>query len=365
MTNIQRQRRAKRYNGTMSDVVDLSKKVGLDPGSLVYTGEASSDRASIRLISFDEASINEKSFGFDEMDFTNLSTDKVHWLSVKGLSEIGLIEKIGTTFDIHVLTLEDVLNINQRPKFEDSEDYVFTVLKMVRIEAGELVEEQFSAILRDNVVISFTEGASPMMSKVAERLKSGKSRARRSKADYLYHVLLDAVIDNYLLVLVNLEEKVLEIETEMDEQESSFDFRKVHELRGQLHLLQRSVAPMKELAQNLLKSDYFEDETTPFLKDLKDHISQVSDVLKATNEKTSALMDLFLSMNSFRMNEVMKVLTIFATIFMPLTFITGIYGMNFSHMPFLDSAWGFWVSVIVMLGIGISMALYIKSKRWL
>ncbi|PIP93863.1 MAG: magnesium and cobalt transport protein CorA [Bdellovibrio sp. CG12_big_fil_rev_8_21_14_0_65_39_13] len=346
---------------------EIQRKIDHDPGSLVYTGTHSDVPVEIRVISYSSMHIKEQFYSPETLQLMELPTNSVHWISVHGLHDASVVEKIGHHFGISVLTLEDILNVNQRPKFEEGDEYLYTVLKKIDFNRSEyeINYEQISLILKNNVVISFKENKSEIFLRFLERLKTGKAKARNENADFLYYRLLDQIIDHCFLGLSRLEDRMLLLEGTIDKQQTMEGVREIHDFRSELHDLQLEVFPLKDMIADLLKSDYFEDESLPYFKDLRDHISKINDEIKALGDHSASILDLMLSLNSFRMNEVMRTLTVFTAIFMPLTFITGIYGMNFQHMPILQYQYGFLIVLCLMILIGVGMFLLIKRKNWL
>lgn len=346
---------------------EIQRKIGHDPGSLVYTGTHLDIPVEIRVISYSSMHIKESSFTPQDLELGNLPENSVHWISVHGLHDPTVVEKIGQHFGISLLTLEDILNVNQRPKFEEGDEYLYTVLKKIDFNRSEdeINYEQISLILKNNVVISFKEKKSEIFLRFLERLRVGKAKARNENADFLYYRLLDQIIDHCFLGLSRLEDRMLVLEATIDKQQTMEGVRDIHDFRSELHDLQLEVFPLKDMISDLLKSDYFEDDSLPYFKDLKDHISKINDEIKALGDHSASILDLMLSMNSFRMNEVMRTLTVFTAIFMPLTFIAGLYGMNFQYMPILQYEYGFLIIMGIMFVIGVGMFLLVKRKNWL
>lgn len=347
--------------------LEIRNKIDHDPGSLVYTGNYRDEQIEIRVISYSSMQIKETHYTPENLESMDLPPNNVHWISVNGLHDVSVIERIGKLFDINPLTLEDILNVNQRPKFEESDEYVYGVVKKIDFirSQDEINYEQISIILKNNVVISFKERKSGIFMRFLDRLKSGKAKARSENADFLFYRLLDQVIDHCFLGLSRLEDRLLIMEANIDREQTMEAIRDIHDFRSELHDLQMEVFPLKEMIVDLLKSDYFEDDSMPYFKDLRDHVSRINDEIKGLSDHSASILELMLSLNSFRMNEVMKTLTVFTAIFMPLTFITGIYGMNFKYIPILESDFGFFVTLALMALIGIGIFLFVKRKNWL
>ena len=353
-----------------------SRKAGLPPGSLVHIGGRRAGEPTVSVLSYDEA-------GFEERQAASLTEcvvfkDKpaVTWLNVEGLHQVELIEKLGQCHGLHPLLLEDVLNTEQRPKLEDYGGYIFIVLKMLSVgegegqgesEGDEVRTEQVSLVLGPNYVISFQEGAGgDVFDPVRERIRGGKGRVRQMGADYLAYALMDAVIDNYFLVLEKLGERIELLEDELVADPRPATVRAIHELKRHLIFLRKSVWPLREVVGALERGEsaLIQKETAVYLRDTYDHTIQVIDTLETYRDMISGMLDIYLSSISNRMNEIMKVLTIIATIFIPLTFIVGVYGMNFHYMPELEWRWGYAVVWGIMAAVALGMLVYFRRKRW-
>ena len=346
------------------------KKVGLSPGTLIYTGEKKLDKVKIRVIDYNEDKFEEKEAKNIEECFDYKNSNSISWINIDGLHEVGIIEKIGKHYNIHSLVLEDILNVGQRPKIEDHDDYLYIVFKMFSIGEGtsEVKNEQISLLMIKNTVITFQENIGDIFEPVRDRLRAAKGRIRKSGADYLTYALIDIVVDNYFIVLEKLGEIIEDLEDELVSSPKPEDLQLIHKLRREMILLRKSVWPMREVLSAMYRgeSELINESTEIFLRDVYDHTIQVIDTIESYRDMITGMLDTYLSSLSFRMNEVMKVLTIIATIFIPLTFVAGVYGMNFHHMPELDWGWfypvGFWIfSLIIVLG----MLYYFKRKHWL
>ncbi len=356
-------------------VVDMEKTkkgprdVGLPPGTLVHVGEKKTEKTKISIIDYDESQVQEAEAKSAEECFPFKDKNTTTWINIFGLHEIDVIEKIGRHFELHPLVLEDILNTRQRPKIEDFEDYIFMVLKMLYFdeEEYEIMAEQVSIILGPNFVLSFQEKEGDVFNAVRERIRNGKGRIRKRGPDYLAYALLDAVVDHYFIILENLGGEIEGLEEDLLGEPSTETMQDIHELKREMIHFRRSVWPLREIVNRFERSEspLIKDSTTPFLRDVYDHTIQAIDTIETYRDMLSGMLDLYLSSVSNRMNEVMKVLTIIATIFIPLTFIAGIYGMNFAYMPELGMRWGYPAVLTVMVLIGVTMAFYFKRKRWL
>jgi len=346
-----------------------SKKKGLAPGALVHIGEKKIDKARITLIDYSELEFQEKQVEKIEECFPFKDKPTVTWINIDGLHQIEIIEKIGKHFDLHPLILEDILNTGQRPKMEDFENYMFIVLKMLHYneKKNETEIEQVSLILGKNFVISFQEKVGDVFDPIRERIKKEKSRIRKAGPDYLIYSLLDAIIDNYFGILEKVGEKIENLEEVVVASPVPKSLQTIHSLKRDMIFLRKSVWPLREVISNLgrTESSLVKESTNIYLRDVYDHTIQVIDSVETFRDMLSGMHDTYLSSISNRMNEIMKVLTIFAAIFIPLTFIAGVYGMNFNYMPELVWHWGYFGVLSVMAIVGISMVLYFKKKKWL
>jgi len=293
----------------------------------------------------------------------------VTWINVDGLHQLGVLESVGDRLGLHPLVLEDILNTGQRPKMEDFGGYIYIVFKMFYSNEmnDEIVEEQISLILGPAFVISFQERRGDVFDALRERIRSDRGRIRKMGADYLTYALLDSVVDNYFVVLEKLGEKMEFLEEELVTHPTTETLQVIHNLKREMAFLRKSVWPLREIVSGLERGEsaLIQESTGLYLRDVYDHTIQVIDTVETFRDMLSGMLDIYLSSVSNRMNEVMKVLTIIATIFIPLTLIVGIYGMNFQHMPELGWRWGYPLVWLVMLTIGGLMLVYFKRKRWL
>lgn len=292
----------------------------------------------------------------------------VTWINIDGVDRVDVIERLGKHFNLHPLALEDIVNTGQRPKMEDFLDYILLVLKMLYYDEkeGEFKAEQISLILGPNWVISFQENAGDVFDPIRERIRSDKGRIRKMGADYLVYALMDAIVDNYFIILEKIGENIEEIEDKLVTNPAPETLQALHILKRQMIFLRKSVWPLREVISRLERweSQLVNKSTDIYLRDLYDHTIQVIDAIETFRDMLSGMLDIYLSSVSNRMNEVMKVLTIIATIFIPLTFVAGLYGMNFKFMPELEWPWGYPFVLLVMFAIGILMVIYFRKKKW-
>jgi len=346
----------------------MSRKAGLPPGSLVHIGETPAYEARIKAIKYSETECEELAVPDKDSLRKLKEKDGILWLQVDGVHEPEKISSIGDIFSLHALTQEDILNTGQRPKLEDFDSYLFVVGKILSFDetAGAVQEKHFCLVLMPNVVISFHESGVNIFASVENRLQRSNGKIRKKSADYLAYSLLDAMVDNYFLVLEKIGAQIEELEEEILTAPSVDSLEWLHFLKRDLTILRKSVWPLREVINSLIRSgsDLVLDDTLKYFMDVYDHTIQIIETLEAFRDVCASLFDIYLSGISNRMNEVMKVLTIIATIFIPLTFIVGVYGMNFHYMPELTWRWGYFVTLAIMAVLGISMAVYFKRKDW-
>jgi magnesium transporter len=285
------------------------------------------------------------------------------------LHEVEVIEKIGTHFDIHPLTMEDIANTGQRPKVEDFEDYIYLVFKQLKFDekTGHLSSEQVSLILGPHYLISFQETERDVFNVVRERIRKGRVHIRKSGPDYLAYALIDAVVDHYFLILEKMGEKIEHFEEQLHVQPKPEILQAIYDLKRELIYFRKQVWPIREFLSSWQKTEstLVQESNRVFINDVYDHTIQVIDTIESFRDIISGVMDLYLSTVSNKMNEVMKVLTIMATIFIPLTFVAGIYGMNFKFMPELEWKWSYPMLWILLVIIFFGMMFYFKRKKWL
>lgn len=345
-----------------------SKKAGLPPGTLVHIGKKRSEKIRIRLINYDESSFFDKETEAAEEYCAARASTGITWVNVDGIHQTELFQKIGDCFGLHPLVLEDIMNTDQRPKMENFGDYVYIVMKMLSINGqGEIVAEQVSLILGQNFVLSFREQKSDIFEPIVERIKSGKGFIRKAGADYLAYALLDAVVDRYFVVLEKREEEIDALEEEVVINATPRTLQRIHKLRRELIFLRKAILPFRSVIAELERgeSPFFEKTSRIYLRDIYDHTIHIIDTLETFRDLAAGLLDIYLSSVSNRMNSVMRILTVIATIFMPLTFLAGVYGMNFKHMPELEWRWGYPAALLLMAAVGISMQVYFRKKKWL
>lgn len=346
---------------------ELKNKLGAPPGTIVYYGEDRTDKVKITLIEYNEGEVIEKDFYDLSECLDHVNPNMVKWINVDGIHDVSLIEKIGKQFNIHPLTLEDIVNTNQRPKFEDYDNYVVAIMKMIYYDT-ELRSEQLSVVLMEGMVISFQEVyGGDAFDLIRTRIRQGKGRIRRMAADYLAYALIDAVVDCYFTILEKIGDKIEVLEDELISDPTKETMQQLHHMKREMIFVRKAVWPMRELINNLERSEteLIRPTTDVYLRDVHDHTVRVIDTVETYRDLLSGMMDIYLSSVSNRMNEVMKVLTIITTIFVPVTFIAGVYGMNFDYMPELHSKWGYPVTWAVMIVIIVCLLIFFRKKKWL
>jgi magnesium transporter len=339
---------------------------GTAPGTLTpLPGRSSTVRVTV--MDYGPEHVTEKEVARIEDLFPFRDTASVTWINVEGLSDVGLLENLGEHFKLHPLSLEDVLNCGQRPKVEDYDDYQFVVLKSLHVGDPGLATEQISLFLGSNYVITLQEVPGDSFDPVRERIRKGKGQIRRAGPDYLAYALIDALVDEFFPVLEQYGERIEELEDVLVDQPSPDAVRQIHALKRDLLILRRVAWPERDLVNALLRAEspLIHQETKVFLRDCYDHMVQAMDMIETYRELAGGMLDVYLSSVSNRMNEIMKVLTIISTIFIPLTFIAGVYGMNFDHMPELHWRHGYFYCLGLMLALGVALVAYFRRKGWL
>ena len=347
----------------------MSSKTGFAPGTLVHIGEQRVDRVRIQVINFDGDTIDEKTTETLPEALRHCDDHRTTWLNIDGLHDTELIARLGDHFHIHPLTLEDILNTGQRAKCEEFDSYLYIVLKMFRNDpAGdEVLHEQISLIITERVLISFQESQGDVFEPVRQRLRANRGRIRKSGCDYLAYTLMDAIVDHYFTILEYIGGHIEDIEEEILEEPRPHVIERLHDQKRNIIYLRKQIWPLREVVNSMTRGEnpLIQSSTTLFLRDVHDHTIQVIDTIESYRDLMAGLLDLYLTMISNRMNEVMKVLTIIATIFIPITFIAGVYGMNFKNMPELEWSWGYGMVWGIMVVMALIMLIYFRRKKWL
>jgi len=346
-----------------------AKKVALPPGSLVHLGKASETGVQLSVITYDADRFERRTVATPAELSALVRPGTVTWLDINGLQDTGLLESIGGAYGIHSLTLEDILNTHQRPKVDFYDNYVYLVLKMIRYDAerNKLDSEQVSLVLLKDMVITFQERPGDVLGPLRQRIERAKGRIRNEGADFLFYSIVDVIIDHYFLCLEDLGEEIEQLEEQALQHPEPGLVPLLQGVKRELLSLRKAVWPLREEIAGLLREEHplVRTTTIPYLRDLHDHAIAIMDTVESFRDTTSGLLDVYLSSLSYRMNEVMKVLTIIATIFIPLTFIAGIYGMNFEHMPELHLPWAYPAILGVCVVVAGAMLIYFRRKHWL
>jgi magnesium transporter len=343
------------------------QNIGAPPGTMHYNGEQTGKRVKITLIEFNETEFFEREF-FDITDcLQHVKQDMVKWINVAGVHDTELVGRIAQLYNIHPLTQEDIVHIDQRPKFEEYENYIVTIMKMI-LYKEEVYSEQLTMILTTDTVISFQEpDGGDAFDIIRLRLRQGKGRVRKLGADYLFYCLMDAVVDYYFHALEKIGDKIEKIEEEIINEPTRNSLIKLYNLKREVIYMRKQVWPVRDMVSNLLRSesDFITKNTQLFFRDLQDHSTRIIDTVEIYRDLLSGIMDIYLSTNANKMNEVMKVLTVMSSIFIPVTFIAGVYGMNFEFMPELKSPFGYASVWLVMLTVMGGLIYYFKKKKWI
>ncbi len=347
----------------------VSKKFGMSPGSLVYVGDEGAETIRISIIHYKAGHYTE-SIQTDLAACRDIvSEDTVSWINISGVHDPGMISELGQLFDLHPLVLEDILNTEGRPKLDEYDDYLFAVLKMIDYDAQtrQFDHEQVSLVVGRNMVISLQEKQGDVFDPLRERIRKGKGRIRKSGADYLAYALMDMIVDHYFTILEQIGEQIESLQDEVIEHPRKEIVHTIHQSRGQMIFLRRAAWPMREIIHTLLReeSDLISDDVRLYLRDVYDHAIHVAETVETYRDILAGVLDIYLTSVSNKMNEVMKVLTVIATIFIPLTFLAGVYGMNFEYMPELSRPWAYPALWALFLFIFIGLLAWFKRKNWL
>lgn len=352
----------------MSKFKSSSKKAGLAPGTIIHTGQNNKLPVLINLTIYNEEKIVQKAIEKIE-EIPVFKKEFVNWLDVQGVHDSKLLEELGRKFGLHPLLLEDVANTIQRPKFESFAQHDFVVISNLYYDenANEVKSEQVTFVLGDEYVLSFQEKQGNLFKPIFLRIQTSKGKIRKQPPDFLLYSLMDLIVDNYFVVLEKLGEKIEELDEELTSTPTQETMRTLHKLKREIIYVRKAVWPFREVIRSLQVEDHplVEEETQVYLRDLHDHVMQVIDVTETYRDLLAEMLDVYLSTISNRLNEVMKVLTIISTIFIPITFIASVYGMNFKYMPELDDPMGYWYALIIMMVVVAIMLLYFKRRKWL
>jgi magnesium transporter len=346
-----------------------SEKSGLPPGSLVHVGEVHAHEHKISVINYSKSILEKHTVKSIEELLPYKTRETITWVIVDGLKDVSIIDAIGQHFDIHALVLEDILNTHQRPKFEEFSDYLYIVLKAISLdnETFNVEYEQISLLILNNFVFTFMEKPDELFDPILNRLDNDKSQIRNQGADYLAYVIMDTVVDEYFALQDTFDELIESVEDNLLSDPSSETLSIIQKIKRELIFLRRTVSPLRELLAAIQRSEspLLNEKTRRYFGDIYDHAIRIIEALESYRDLIAGMLDIYLSSVSNKMNETMKVLTVFASIFIPLTFIAGVYGMNFEYMPELKWRWSYPVLWIVFVGVSVFLLRYFKKKKWL
>lgn len=344
------------------------KKYGLPPGALVHTGKASEEKIRLTLIDYDQDSLKIRdSVTLDEC-LDSMVKPNPTWINIAGIHDIQMVEKIGRRLGLHPLLLEDILNSGQRPKVDDYKDTLYLVFRKLGWDEGstEIDDQQVSIVLGSNYLITFLESDSDIFKPILERLKVKNSRMRTRGSDYLAYALADCLIDHYFITLEKMDNRIESMEDSLVDHPSENTLKEIQNLKRQINHLRKAIWPTREVISKLIRMDtsLIRESTKIYLQDVYDHVIQAIDTIENFREIAAGMVELYISNINFKMNEVMKILTVMATIFVPLTFISSLYGMNFKHMPELEWEWGYYSLLVIMALTSFSMWRFFRNKGW-
>ena len=340
------------------------------PGQVTYVGNKVTETPSVEIINFDREKVHRQDSKSVSDAFHYKGQDSITWININGLNHTKEIEELGKHYKLHPLIIEDIVNTQQRPKFDDYDDYIFVVVKMLYNDSqNEFVNEHLSIVAGDGFVLTFQEADGDVFDGVRERINNTKGRMRTSGSDYLMYALIDAVVDNYFIIIESLSDKIEMIEDLLFTQtvEDEDMTQEIQDLKREVLRIRKAIYPLREVINRLENSEHhlIDEKTHSYLRDLQDHITQISENIEIYREMIWGLMDMYMTTISNKMNEVMKVLTIMASIFIPLTFMAGIYGMNFEYIPELQLQYGYFYLWGAMLIVFFLMIWYFRRKKWL
>jgi len=346
-----------------------SEKSGLPPGSLVHVGEVHAHEHKISVINYNKSTLKKHTIKSIEELLPYKTTDTITWVIVDGLKDVSIIDAIGQHFGIHVLVLEDILNTHQRPKFEEFDGYLYIVIKAISLGNDDFnVEyEQISLLILNNFVITFMEKPDALFDPILNRLDNDKSQIRNLGPDYLAYIIMDTVVDEYFALQDAFDELIESVEDKLLSDPSSETLSIIQKIKRELIFLRRTVSPLRELLAAIQRSEspLLNEKTRRYFGDIYDHAIRIIEAIESYRDLIAGMLDIYLSSVSNKMNETMKVLTVFASIFIPLTFIAGVYGMNFEYMPELKWRWGYPALWFIFIGVSVFLLRFFKKKKWL
>jgi len=335
---------------------------------VVYTGEIRDQAVKIRAFEFAPGEVEERDLSAEDIEGLELHPGRVLWIDVEGVHDVEVLHSIGRRFDLHDLVIEDVASVGQRPKFEGYDEYAYIVLRMLHRHPDHgVVDEQLSIVLGRGFVLTFQELAGDVFDSLRQRLRTDRGRIRHHGPDYLAYRLIDVTVDSYFDILADMDDRIDALEEYVSVKGSGEAIQRVYELRRELVTQRRAIWPLREVTAALARDevDLLAANLDPYLRDLQDHVARVLDLIEALRDNADALVELGHSIQGQRLNEVMKLLTIISTVFIPLSFIAGVYGMNFDHMPELHWRYGYFVALGAMVSVSLGLLYYFRRRRWL
>jgi magnesium transporter len=353
----------------LQDLKDLAEKAGLPPGTLVHVGEPPTETPQITVMAYSDGQLEERRSANLDGVFPLRDEPWVTWVDLAGLRDVKALEQIGRCLSLHPLVMEDILNTTEMPKLDDLGGYLYIVLKSLYFDPQlqEVTREQISLILGPNYVLSFQESIGDNLESVRERLRAGRGRLRGEKADYLLYSILDRIVDDYFVALEQLGDRLEGVEDELVERPGSHSLHAIYALKREMIVMRRAVWPLREVLSSLQRShsSLVRPSTAIYLRDLFDHTMHVLETVEIFRDMLSGMLDIYLSSMSNRLNEVMKVLTMVGTIFIPLTFLAGVYGMNFRFFPEIGWRWGYLFFWLLCLLVAAGMMVFFRRRKWL
>lgn len=343
------------------------KRAGLPPGTPVYTGEAKHEKVTINLIDYKGNTVSEKEITSPEECISCTSSDTISWIDVEGIHDVQQIQKLADSLGLHPLVVEDILNVEQRAKMDEYDGYIYLVLKMFHLKSDEIVPEQVSIVLGKNYVVTFQEGIEgDTFHEIRERIRNQKGMITKMTSDYLVYSIIDSIIDSYFTILESFGDRIEKLEEELVNNPEKRTLTEIYKLKREMLYLRKSVWPLREAISRLERdeSELITRNTHLYLRDVYDHTINVLDTIETYRDMLSGMIDIYLSSISNRLNETMKYLALISTIFIPMTFIASIYGMNFKFMPEIEWLNGYWFALALIFSVGLSFFIYFKLKKW-
>lgn len=346
-----------------------TRPVGLPPGSLLYTALEGKEKEKITLIEYTEGSFSEKENASIEECLDRIGIPSIAWIQVNGPPSPETISSLGEKLHLHSLFLEDVMSTGQRSKLDTFQDQIFIIVRLLQYDEVKknLRDEQASIIFGPNYLISFIEGREEIFNPIKERLRQGNSRMHKQSSDYLAYTLLDTIVDYYFIVLEKVDLQLDSLEEEVVNFPKPTTLHKIQQTKREMIILRKAIWPMRDVINRFIKleSPLVNSTTQLYLQDIHDHTIQTIDIIESFRDVVSGMLDIYLSNINIRTNDIMKVLTIVSTIFVPLTFISSLYGMNFEHMPELHTSWGYPAAISLMVATAAAMLLFFRRKKWI